>query len=302
MRQLMRVAGLLDVARLVLVGDRSQLRAVEAGQPFRQLQDAGMTTARMDDILRQRNPELRAAVLSVLEGDPGAAVEMLGAGVHEVDYDDLGVKAAEAWLALDAGDARQHAPAGADACVERRDQRDRARGAGGGGGAPSGKALRIRAAGQSRHDPGREGRRAELPGGRHGGVPAGPGQLPGEEGRHPHGDRDRARHGHSRPPRREAAADPSGGRGALPAGGLREAGDRAPRGRPDPLDPERQRARADQRREGRNERRSRATACGSTLRTGGRSRCAGGRSAAAPISTMPGARRCTAPRGRRRTG
>ena len=101
MRQLMRVAGLLDVARLVLVGDRSQLRAVEAGQPFRQLQDAGMTTARMDDILRQRNPELKAAVLSVLEGDPGAAVEMLGAGVHEVDYDDLGVKAAEAWLALD---------------------------------------------------------------------------------------------------------------------------------------------------------------------------------------------------------
>ena len=101
MRQLMRVAELLDVARLVLVGDRSQLRAVEAGQPFRQLQDAGMTTARMDDILRQRNPELKAAVLSVLEGDPGAAVEMLGAGVHEVDYDDLGVKAAEAWLALD---------------------------------------------------------------------------------------------------------------------------------------------------------------------------------------------------------
>ena len=101
MRELMRVAGLLDVARLVLVGDRSQLRAVEAGQPFRQLQDAGMTTARMDDILRQRNPELKAAVLSVLEGDPGAAVEMLGAGVHEVDYDDLGVKAAEAWLALD---------------------------------------------------------------------------------------------------------------------------------------------------------------------------------------------------------
>ena len=101
MRQLMRVAGMLDVARLVLVGDRSQLRAVEAGQPFRQLQDAGMTTARMDDILRQKNPALKAAVLSVLEGDPGMAIEMLGAGVHEVDHDDLGVKAAEAWIALD---------------------------------------------------------------------------------------------------------------------------------------------------------------------------------------------------------
>ena len=101
MRELMRVAGALDVARLVLVGDRSQLRAVEAGQPFRQLQEAGMTTARMEDILRQKNPELKAAVLSVLAGDPAEAMEMLGAGVHEVDYDDLGTRAAEAWLALD---------------------------------------------------------------------------------------------------------------------------------------------------------------------------------------------------------
>ena len=101
MGELMRVAGALDIARLVLVGDRAQLRAVEAGQPFRQLQEAGMTTARMDDILRQKNPELKAAVLSVLAGDPAEAMEMLGAGVHEVDYDDLGTKAAEAWLALD---------------------------------------------------------------------------------------------------------------------------------------------------------------------------------------------------------
>ena len=57
-----------------------------------------MTTARMDDILRQKNPELKAAVLSVLAGDPAEAVEMLGAGVHEVEYDDLGTRAAEAWL------------------------------------------------------------------------------------------------------------------------------------------------------------------------------------------------------------
>ena len=103
MRELMRISDGLGVARLVLVGDRSQLRAVEAGQPFRQLQEAGMTTARMDDILRQKNPALKAAVLSVLAGDPAEAVEMLGAGVHEVAYDDLGTRAAEAWLALDPG-------------------------------------------------------------------------------------------------------------------------------------------------------------------------------------------------------
>ena len=143
MRELMRVAGLLDVARLVLVGDRSQLRAVEAGQPFRQLQDAGMTTARMDDILRQRNPELRAAVLSVLEGDPGAAVEMLGAGVHEVDYDDLGVKAAEAWLALDA-ETRDNTLLLAPTHALREEINATVRGALAAEGVLRGKALRIR--------------------------------------------------------------------------------------------------------------------------------------------------------------
>ena len=101
MKSLMRIAEELDIARLVLVGDRNQLRAVEAGQPFRLLQQAGMTTAVMDEILRQRKPALRAAVIAVLEGDPREAVELLGSSVHEVPWDELGRKAAEAWLALD---------------------------------------------------------------------------------------------------------------------------------------------------------------------------------------------------------
>ena len=100
MRFLLRHARTLDIARLVLVGDRSQLRAVEAGQPFRLLQQAGMTTAVMNDIRRQRNPNLRKAVNAVLAGDPGEAVELLGGSVHEVPYEELAEKAAEAWLEL----------------------------------------------------------------------------------------------------------------------------------------------------------------------------------------------------------
>ena len=57
--------------------------------------------ATMDDIRRQRNPELRAAVQAVLAGDPGEAVELLGSSVHEVAHEELGEKAARAWLALD---------------------------------------------------------------------------------------------------------------------------------------------------------------------------------------------------------
>ncbi|MDE0047325.1 MAG: AAA family ATPase [bacterium] len=101
MRSLMRIAQNLDIARLVLVGDTRQLRPVDAGQPFRQLQQAGMTTAEMSDIRRQRSPDLKAAVLAVLEGEPGAAVRLLGAGLVEVDHDDLAEKAARAWLELD---------------------------------------------------------------------------------------------------------------------------------------------------------------------------------------------------------
>ena len=100
MRFLLHHARELDIARLVLVGDRSQLRAVDAGQPFRLLQQAGMTTAVMNDIRRQRNPNLRKAVNAVLAGDPGEAVELLGGSVHEVPYEELAEKAAEAWLEL----------------------------------------------------------------------------------------------------------------------------------------------------------------------------------------------------------
>ena len=100
-RQLMRTAERLGVARLVMVGDSRQLRAVDTGQPFRQLQQAGMATALMDDIRRQRDPGLRAAVLDVIAGEPGGALTRLGADVHEVAHDELGASAARIWLALD---------------------------------------------------------------------------------------------------------------------------------------------------------------------------------------------------------
>ena len=100
MRALMRIADQAQVARLALVGDRRQLRAVEAGQPFALLQDAGMPTARMDAVLRQRDESLRSAVLHLLAGQPRLAVEELGNGVLETETDALGETAAALWLDL----------------------------------------------------------------------------------------------------------------------------------------------------------------------------------------------------------
>ncbi len=72
--------------RVLLVGDTRQHEAVEAGRPFAQLQEVGMRTAKLDEIVRQRDPELKRAVEQLARGEIGAAVESLGkqGRVHEV--------------------------------------------------------------------------------------------------------------------------------------------------------------------------------------------------------------------------
>ena len=66
---LLRIANKSAHPRVVLVGDEKQLDAVDAGKPFAQLQRAGMTTARMDEIMRQRDEELKEAVRASLAGE-----------------------------------------------------------------------------------------------------------------------------------------------------------------------------------------------------------------------------------------
>ena len=95
---LMKIAAKLGVGRLVLVGDRKQLRAVEAGQPFRQLQEAGMATARMDEIRRQRDPLLKRAVENAAAGEPRRALDLLGENVVELPAEELAETAARLWL------------------------------------------------------------------------------------------------------------------------------------------------------------------------------------------------------------
>ena len=100
MRNLQHVTERTGAARLALVGDRLQLRSVEAGQPFRLLQEAGMETARMDDILRQRSVDLKAAVTHMVAGDADLALQDLGGDVRELPPDRLAKTAAQLWLAL----------------------------------------------------------------------------------------------------------------------------------------------------------------------------------------------------------
>ncbi len=72
--------------RVLLVGDMRQHEAVEAGRPFAQLQEAGMRTMRLEEIVRQKDPELKQAVEQLARGQVGAAIDSLDrqGRVHEV--------------------------------------------------------------------------------------------------------------------------------------------------------------------------------------------------------------------------
>jgi conjugative relaxase-like TrwC/TraI family protein len=63
--------------KVLLVGDIRQHQGVDAGKPFQQLQQAGMQTAQLDKILRQKDPELLKAVLHLSNNDTRIGVEML---------------------------------------------------------------------------------------------------------------------------------------------------------------------------------------------------------------------------------
>ena len=99
-RDLLRIANELRMPRVVLVGDAKQLDAVDAGKPFAQLQAAGMKTATMDEIMRQRDPALKEAVEASLKGEIFKAFAKLGSNVAEVKPDNISGAVAARWLRL----------------------------------------------------------------------------------------------------------------------------------------------------------------------------------------------------------
>jgi conjugative relaxase-like TrwC/TraI family protein len=72
--------------RVLLVGDTRQHEAVEAGRPYKQLQEAGMQTARLGEIVRQKDPSLKEAVEQLARGDVFGGVASLDqqGRVHEI--------------------------------------------------------------------------------------------------------------------------------------------------------------------------------------------------------------------------
>ncbi len=86
MRDLLRIATTLRVPRVALVGDEKQLDGVEAGKPFAQLKRAGMQTVVMDEIVRQRDADLKDAVRAGLRREIGGAWKQRTSGDKPRDY------------------------------------------------------------------------------------------------------------------------------------------------------------------------------------------------------------------------
>jgi ATP-dependent exoDNAse (exonuclease V) alpha subunit len=72
--------------RVLLVGDVRQHQAVEAGRPYQQLQEAGVETVRIDDIVRQQDPALKHVVEHLSRGDVRGKIQQLEqqGRVHEI--------------------------------------------------------------------------------------------------------------------------------------------------------------------------------------------------------------------------
>ncbi len=97
--RLIRIANLLRVDRLVLMGDEKQLGAVEAGKPFALAQRAGTETALMDYNLRARSDTLKRAQKAAQPGKTSNALEHLKDHIVEVQ-ENSAIVAAERWLSL----------------------------------------------------------------------------------------------------------------------------------------------------------------------------------------------------------
>jgi ATP-dependent exoDNAse (exonuclease V) alpha subunit len=81
--------------RVLFVGDTRQHEAVEAGRPYGQLQEAGLRTVRLDEIIRQKDPALKEAVEQLARGEVREAIGNLNSQGRVLEIKDREERIAE---------------------------------------------------------------------------------------------------------------------------------------------------------------------------------------------------------------
>lgn len=87
MRQILQAAEQHN-AKVVVIGDEKQLKAVEAGRPFAQLYENGIQFALMDEIQRQQNETLRDAVIEASRGQIAQSISRMEPHITEIKADE----------------------------------------------------------------------------------------------------------------------------------------------------------------------------------------------------------------------
>lgn len=100
MRDLLRTANALRVARLVLLGNGDWTGSPEPGRPFAQLLRAGMSAMAMDEVDRRREGRCLEAARNRLAGVVRKAFDKVGDRVSEVGAESVATAVAHLWLAL----------------------------------------------------------------------------------------------------------------------------------------------------------------------------------------------------------
>jgi len=99
MKNLLTIAGKLDF-KIVFVGDIKQLDSIEAGIPFHEMQRNGLKIAKMTEILRQNDLNLKKAVYETINRNIPETFKKIACGIKEVKEEKVIQTAIKEFLKL----------------------------------------------------------------------------------------------------------------------------------------------------------------------------------------------------------
>jgi len=100
MLSLLSYANSKKLAKVVLMGDTGQMGAVAAGTPFKDMQNSGLRTAHIDQVVRQKNPRHREAIQHLSNENIITGFKRLAPEIHETTSGKLEMDAASRWHTL----------------------------------------------------------------------------------------------------------------------------------------------------------------------------------------------------------
>ena len=101
MLNILQYANKKDMAKVILMGDVNQHGAIEAGTPFADMQRAGLPTAIVDQIVRQKDPRHRDGIAKLAKSNIRAGLNAFAPELHEVNRDVMNQHAVDLWQAGD---------------------------------------------------------------------------------------------------------------------------------------------------------------------------------------------------------